>query len=131
MKWKFELIESLVVLLQISVLFFAWWHKYLINDDAPLFLALAVFVIGLVGALLIFLVWKISDGEESKSLESMIRWLAAFLGVVGAYLVFIPAISIFVYGGIAPIVFLVGFVLPMITSRALLKRFKRSNNLNI
>jgi len=118
MKWKSHLINYLTLTLQITALFLAWWAKWLIMDNAPLFLAVVVLIIGITGGIIIWSQRNTED-RENRTLELTIVIIGSMIITVGVYMAFVPVVSIFMHSATASIILVLGILAPSIVPKLL------------
>lgn len=109
MKWRKQLIVHLTLISQITVLFLAWWLKYLITDNGPLFTSMMVLAIGIIGGIFIWLQAN-KHAIENKALETTIIIIGSLIITAGAFIAFVPIAAIFMHGAISTVIFITGIL---------------------
>ncbi|WP_455208419.1 hypothetical protein [Kaarinaea lacus] len=126
MNWKLKLFTTLTLVIQMLVMFLFWWNKWLVSEIAPLYLAIAVLTIGIASGMLL---WseKHKQQTERPIMEKSMSWIGGFLVIVGAYLTYIPVMSVFRHSSIAALFLVAGVLSPTIISKYFPMRGGRKN----
>ena len=113
MKWQLELIANLTLVIQLTLIYFAWQFLLLTDDSTLVFTALAILITGLIGATFVHLASYTHDHESSK-IETFIRITGATVATICIFVLFLPIWSILSHSITASVAFLCGIIVPWV-----------------
>lgn len=111
MTWKLELIIDATLICQMATIFYAWRADWLVQNETTI--AVAVFIIGIVGGLATWLFRNLPIDENKGGLIT-VRIVGAVLTALGVVFVFVPFLTIILHSGLAASFIIAGIVIPVL-----------------